>query len=127
MNGNWLDEVKWDAQGLVPVIAQELGTNDVLMFAFMNREALRQTDPVVPAQDVGRLVQDDRAELRVGLDIRLANPEVERRRRRHRRGELPSADRRRRLLGRRRGDIQPVSSGDEIGFVQFFHCLVFAD
>ena len=37
---DWLDEVKWDAQGLVPVIAQELGTNDVLMFAFMNREAL---------------------------------------------------------------------------------------
>jgi phosphoribosyl-AMP cyclohydrolase len=40
---NWLDEVKWDAQGLVPVIAQELGSNDVLMFAFMNREALAQT------------------------------------------------------------------------------------
>ena len=40
---NWLDEVKWDAQGLVPVIAQELGSNDVLMFAFMNREALHET------------------------------------------------------------------------------------
>lgn len=40
---NWLDEVKWDAQGLVPVIAQELGSNDVLMFAFMNREALQET------------------------------------------------------------------------------------
>ena len=40
---NWLDEVKWDAQGLVPVIAQEVGSNDVLMFAFMNREALMQT------------------------------------------------------------------------------------
>jgi phosphoribosyl-AMP cyclohydrolase len=40
---NWLDEVKWDAQGLVPVIAQELGSNDVLMFAFMNREALLET------------------------------------------------------------------------------------
>lgn len=40
---NWLDEVKWDSQGLVPVIAQELGSNDVLMFAFMNREALAQT------------------------------------------------------------------------------------
>ena len=39
----WLDEVHWDAQGLVPVIAQELGSKDVLMFAFMNREALRQT------------------------------------------------------------------------------------
>jgi phosphoribosyl-AMP cyclohydrolase len=40
---NWLDEVKWDAQGLVPVIAQEIGSNDVLMFAFMNREALQKT------------------------------------------------------------------------------------
>jgi phosphoribosyl-AMP cyclohydrolase len=40
---SWLDEVKWDAQGLVPAIAQELGSNDVLMFAFMNREALAKT------------------------------------------------------------------------------------
>ena len=40
---NWLDNVKWDAQGLVPVIAQELGSKDVLMFAFMNREALAKT------------------------------------------------------------------------------------
>jgi len=40
---NWLDEVKWDAQGLVPVIAQEIGSNDVLMFAFMNRESLART------------------------------------------------------------------------------------
>lgn len=40
---NWLDEIKWDAQGLVPAIAQEIGTNDVLMFAFMDREALAQT------------------------------------------------------------------------------------
>ncbi len=40
---SWLDAVKWDAQGLLPVIAQELGSNDVLMFAFMNREALART------------------------------------------------------------------------------------
>lgn len=40
---NWLDDVKWDAQGLVPVIAQEVGSNDVLMFAFMNPEALERT------------------------------------------------------------------------------------
>ena len=40
---NWLDEITWDAQGLVPVIAQEVGSNDVLMFAFMNREALTAT------------------------------------------------------------------------------------
>jgi phosphoribosyl-AMP cyclohydrolase len=40
---SWLDDVKWDAQGLLPVIAQELGSNHVLMFAFMNREALART------------------------------------------------------------------------------------
>ena len=40
---NWLDDIKWDAQGLLPVIAQEVGSNDVLMFAFMNREALART------------------------------------------------------------------------------------
>ena len=39
----WLDAVKWDRDGLVPVIAQEVGSNDVLMFAFMNREALAET------------------------------------------------------------------------------------
>ena len=40
---NWLDEIKWDAQGLVPAIAQEAATGDVLMFAWMNREALQAT------------------------------------------------------------------------------------
>ena len=40
---NWLNTIKWDAQGLVPVIAQEQGSKDVLMFAWMNREALQQT------------------------------------------------------------------------------------
>ena len=40
---DWLDQIEWDAQGLVPVIAQEVGSNDVLMFAFMNREALALT------------------------------------------------------------------------------------
>ncbi len=40
---DWLDQIKWDAQGLVPAIAQEAGSQDVLMFAYMNREALAQT------------------------------------------------------------------------------------
>ena len=43
MPENWLDKVNWTADGLVPVIAQELGTGKVLMFAFMNREALKLT------------------------------------------------------------------------------------
>ena len=40
---DWLDSIKWDRDGLVPVIAQEHGSKDVLMFAFMNREALART------------------------------------------------------------------------------------
>lgn len=40
---NWLDSIKWDDKGLVPVIAQEHGSKDVLMFAWMNREALAAT------------------------------------------------------------------------------------
>ena len=39
----WLDEINWDANGLVPVIAQEYDTGKVLMFAWMNREALQLT------------------------------------------------------------------------------------
>jgi phosphoribosyl-AMP cyclohydrolase len=40
---SWLNQVKWDDQGLIPVIAQEAHTGDVLMFAWMNREALQKT------------------------------------------------------------------------------------
>jgi len=40
---NWLDTVRWDDKGLVPAIAQEAGSGDVLMFAWMNREALEKT------------------------------------------------------------------------------------
>ncbi|MBK6975153.1 MAG: phosphoribosyl-AMP cyclohydrolase [Sterolibacteriaceae bacterium] len=39
----WLKQVVWDDQGLVPVVAQEAATGDVLMFAWMNREALERT------------------------------------------------------------------------------------
>ncbi len=43
MAKKWLNKVKWDDNGLVPVIVQEVGSNDVLMFAFMNRDALQRT------------------------------------------------------------------------------------
>lgn len=39
----WLNEVHWDEQGLVPVIAQDYKTGEVLMFAWMNRDALQRT------------------------------------------------------------------------------------
>ena len=38
-----MDELLWDRDGLIPVIAQEAGSGDVLMFAFMNRDALART------------------------------------------------------------------------------------
>ena len=40
---SWLNDVKWDEQGLVPAIAQDAQTGEVLMFAWMNREALEKT------------------------------------------------------------------------------------
>jgi phosphoribosyl-AMP cyclohydrolase len=41
--GPWLDAITWNEQGLVPVIAQEVGSNDILMMAWMNRDALLET------------------------------------------------------------------------------------
>ncbi|MDE1989281.1 MAG: phosphoribosyl-AMP cyclohydrolase [Betaproteobacteria bacterium] len=39
----WLDAVHWNEQGLVPAIAQEASSGQVLMVGWMNREALRRT------------------------------------------------------------------------------------
>ncbi len=43
MSDTWLDDIKWTEDGLVPVIAQEDGSGKILMFAWMNREALQLT------------------------------------------------------------------------------------
>lgn len=40
---NWLDDVVFDAKGLIPAIAQDEQTGDILMVAWMNREALALT------------------------------------------------------------------------------------
>ena len=40
---NWLNEVNWNSDGLVPAIAQDAATGDILMLAWMNREALALT------------------------------------------------------------------------------------
>lgn len=40
---NVLDEVKYDPNGLIPAIAQDDATGDVLMMAWMNRESLEET------------------------------------------------------------------------------------
>ena len=39
----WLDEIKWNSDGLVSVIVQELSSNKILMSAWMNRETLIAT------------------------------------------------------------------------------------
>lgn len=43
MNQNWLDEIRWTAEGLVPVIAQQENNGKIMMFAWMNRNALELT------------------------------------------------------------------------------------
>lgn len=40
---HWLDQVKWNADGLSPVITQDYKTKQVLTLAWMNREALQLT------------------------------------------------------------------------------------
>ena len=39
----WLDEIKWNEEGLVPAIAQEKDSGKVLTLAWMNREALSRS------------------------------------------------------------------------------------
>ncbi|GAC1038501.1 phosphoribosyl-AMP cyclohydrolase [Pseudomonas sp. No.117] len=40
---NWLDEIHWNSDGLVPAIAQDPTTGRILMMAWMNRESLALT------------------------------------------------------------------------------------
>ena len=39
----WLDQVAWNADGLVPAVAQDADSGEVLMVAWMNRESLERT------------------------------------------------------------------------------------
>lgn len=59
MSETWLEEVKWDADGLVPAIAQDAASGRVLMVAWMNREALRLT------REEGRAVYWSRSRARL--------------------------------------------------------------
>jgi phosphoribosyl-AMP cyclohydrolase len=56
---DWLDSVRWGRDGLVPVVAQERTSGDVLMVAHMNREALRLT------AETGRAVYFSRSRQRL--------------------------------------------------------------
>ena len=40
---NWLDQIKWNSDGLVPAIAQDVNSGINLMVAWMNRDALLET------------------------------------------------------------------------------------
>ena len=51
---SWLDAVAWNADGLVPAIAQEAGTGVVLTQAWMNREAPRAHGGHAPRRTIGR-------------------------------------------------------------------------
>ncbi|PCM44527.1 phosphoribosyl-AMP cyclohydrolase [Marinobacter sp. ANT_B65] len=42
-NLDWLEAIRWTAEGLVPAIAQDAANGDILMMAWMNRESLRLT------------------------------------------------------------------------------------
>jgi phosphoribosyl-AMP cyclohydrolase len=43
LSDGWLNEVRFDAGGLIPAIAQEAGSGTILMVAWMNRESLAET------------------------------------------------------------------------------------
>ena len=40
---SWLDDVAWNSEGLVPAVAQDATSGEVLMVAWMNRESLART------------------------------------------------------------------------------------
>jgi phosphoribosyl-AMP cyclohydrolase len=40
---NWLDQVRFNEQGLIPVIAQDAKSQEVLMMAWMNQASLEET------------------------------------------------------------------------------------
>ena len=43
MSNAWQDQIRWTADGLVPVIAQQADSGKILMFAWMNPESLALT------------------------------------------------------------------------------------
>ena len=43
MSLTWIDGVAWNADGLVPAVAQDAASGEVLMLAWMSRESLART------------------------------------------------------------------------------------
>ncbi len=42
-NESWLNKINWSEDGLIPAIAQDAQTGDILMVAWMNRDSLKRT------------------------------------------------------------------------------------
>jgi phosphoribosyl-AMP cyclohydrolase len=40
---DWIESVAWNSDGLVPAVAQDAASGEVLMLAWMNRESLERT------------------------------------------------------------------------------------
>jgi phosphoribosyl-AMP cyclohydrolase len=45
----WLDDVRWNSDGLVPAVAQDAASHKVLTLAWMNRDALERTAATLEA------------------------------------------------------------------------------
>lgn len=59
MREDWLNAIKWGSGGLVPAVAQEVGSGKILMMAWMNRESLALT------QETGQAVYWSRSRNRL--------------------------------------------------------------
>ena len=40
---NWINDVRWGSDGLLPVIVQDISSSKIIMFAWMNRETLEES------------------------------------------------------------------------------------
>ena len=49
MAADWLNRIKWSADGLIPVVTQEVASGRVLTLAWANREALQRTAETLEA------------------------------------------------------------------------------
>ena len=49
MDSDWLNRINWSADGLIPVVTQEVASGRVLTLAWANREALQRTAETLEA------------------------------------------------------------------------------
>lgn len=74
---DWLDAIKWDENGLMPAVAQDAKTKDILMLAWINREALSEAlkcgNAVYWSRSRGRLWRkgEESGHVQKIIDIRL--------------------------------------------------------